>query len=82
MPARVYSFSGVVAAKLPFVPFSLIQKISHRGLEGDDATDCSVVSGGTMRGPRVFIYADCELHREEVFTASWSSFIELTFRRT
>lgn len=30
-------------AKLPFVPISLVQKISHRALEGEDPTDCSVV---------------------------------------
>lgn len=38
------SFAGYVVAKLPFVPFSLLQKITHRGLPGDDPTDCSVVS--------------------------------------
>lgn len=37
------SFAGVVVAKLPFEPFSLVQKISHRQLEGEDPTDCSVV---------------------------------------
>lgn len=57
MPARACSFSGVVAAKLPFVPFSLIQKISHRGLEGDDPTDCSVVSGGKL--------FTCAVHHED-----------------
>eukprot|EP00904_Undaria_pinnatifida_P000477 jgi/Undpi1/1042/HiC_scaffold_10.g04505.m1 len=36
------SFEGIVVAKLPFVPFSLLQKISHRGLEGEDPTDCAV----------------------------------------
>lgn len=77
MPARACSFSGVVAAKLPFVPFSLIQKISHRGLEGDDPTDCSVVSGGKLRGPRVFT---CAVHHEDKdLTAHWSRFIELTY---
>lgn len=40
---RVPSFTGFVVAKLPFVPFSLIQKLSHRNLEGDDPTDCSMV---------------------------------------
>lgn len=40
-----------MVAKLPFVPFSLLQKISHRGLEGEDPTDCAVVSerGGTQQ---------------------------------
>lgn len=41
---RTSSFSGFVVAKLPFVPFSLLQKLSHRNLAGDDPTDCSVVS--------------------------------------
>lgn len=40
----IFSFKGIVVAKLPFVPFGLVQSISHRGLEGDDPTDCSVVS--------------------------------------
>ena len=35
------NFYGIVVAKLPFVPFSLISKLSHRGLEGEDYTDCS-----------------------------------------
>ena len=30
-------------AKLPFEPFSLIQGITHRGLEGTDMTDCSMI---------------------------------------
>eukprot|EP00049_Salpingoeca_infusionum_P018915 m.359292 g.359292 ORF g.359292 m.359292 type:complete len:178 (+) comp18511_c0_seq1:61-594(+) len=34
-------FEGRVVAKLPFQPFSLIQGMTHRGLLGDDATDCS-----------------------------------------
>ena len=37
------SFAGIVVAKLPFIPFSLLQNISHRKLEGEDPTDCSVV---------------------------------------
>lgn len=43
-PRVLLSFTGLVVAKLPFVPFSLVQRISHRGLEGDDPTDCSMVS--------------------------------------
>ncbi|CAN4109106.1 unnamed protein product [Withania somnifera] len=35
-------FEGKVVAKLPFVPFRLVQKMSHRGLQGDDMTDCSM----------------------------------------
>ncbi|KAJ1982230.1 Calcium load-activated calcium channel [Dimargaris cristalligena] len=34
---------GVTVAKLPFEPFGLVQGLSHRGLEGDNPTDCSPV---------------------------------------
>jgi hypothetical protein len=34
-------FQGQVVAKLPFVPFSLIQGITHRNIDGTDFTDCS-----------------------------------------
>ncbi|KAK3586998.1 hypothetical protein CHS0354_026718 [Potamilus streckersoni] len=36
-------FDGRVVAKLPFVPISLLQGISHRNLAGDDYTDCSFI---------------------------------------
>merc|ERR1712002_1081109 len=36
-------FDGKVVAKLPFVPISLIQNLSHRNLSGDDYTDCSFI---------------------------------------
>jgi uncharacterized membrane protein (DUF106 family) len=36
-------FEGKAVAKLPFSPIPLVQKMSHRGLPGDDATDCSMV---------------------------------------
>lgn len=36
-------FEGKAVAKLPFAPIPLVQKMSHRGLPGDDATDCSMV---------------------------------------
>jgi len=36
-------FDGRVVAKLPFVPISWIQNISHRNLMGDDYTDCSFI---------------------------------------
>lgn len=36
-------FEGVPVAKLPFEPFSLLRGMSHRGLSGSDATDCSMV---------------------------------------
>ncbi|XP_074379814.1 uncharacterized protein LOC141720991 [Apium graveolens] len=35
-------FEGKAVAKLPFVPFKIVQKMSHRGLEGDDYTDCAM----------------------------------------
>ncbi|CAI5526323.1 unnamed protein product [Closterium sp. Naga37s-1] len=39
-------------ARLPFVPFAFIQRnMSHRGLPGDDPTDCSMV----------FLYMLCSL---------------------
>ena len=36
-------FAGNRVAKLPFVPFSLISGITHRGLIGEDMTDCSFI---------------------------------------
>jgi len=36
-------FDGRVVAKLPFVPISLLQNLSHRNLMGDDYTDCSFI---------------------------------------
>ncbi|CAH8682331.1 unnamed protein product [Schistosoma rodhaini] len=36
-------FDGRVVAKLPFVPFSWIQGLSHRNLPGSDFTDASFV---------------------------------------
>eukprot|EP00245_Coleochaete_scutata_P007628 TRINITY_DN23120_c0_g1_i1.p1 TRINITY_DN23120_c0_g1~~TRINITY_DN23120_c0_g1_i1.p1 ORF type:complete len:183 (+),score=39.50 TRINITY_DN23120_c0_g1_i1:90-638(+) len=35
-------FEGKPVAKLPFTPFVFIQKMTHRGLPGDDPTDCSM----------------------------------------
>lgn len=35
-------FEGKPVAKLPFVPVKIVQKMSHRGLPGDDMTDCSM----------------------------------------
>ena len=34
-------YANVPVAKLPFVPFRLISGITHRGLEGEDFTECS-----------------------------------------
>eukprot|EP00897_Mesotaenium_endlicherianum_P004922 jgi/Mesen1/4458/ME000227S03478 len=36
-------FDGKAVAKLPFVPFRFFQKMTHRGLPGEDATDCAMV---------------------------------------
>lgn len=36
-------FDGKVVGKLPFVPISLMQNLSHRNLMGDDYTDCSFI---------------------------------------
>ncbi|XP_065857462.1 uncharacterized protein [Euphorbia lathyris] len=35
-------FEGKVVAKLPFKPIAIVKKMSHRGLQGDDPTDCSM----------------------------------------
>ena len=37
------TFSGVVVAKLPFEPFSLIRGLTHRNLPGNDYTECSMI---------------------------------------
>ncbi len=34
-------FGGIVVGKIPFTPFGLVQGITHRGLSGEDYTDCS-----------------------------------------
>ncbi|KAH8867770.1 Calcium load-activated calcium channel like, partial [Schistosoma japonicum] len=44
-------FDGRVVAKLPFVPFSWIQGLSHRNLPGSDFTD----------GSFVFVYILCTM---------------------
>ncbi|XP_042508237.1 calcium load-activated calcium channel-like [Macadamia integrifolia] len=35
-------FDGTPVAKLPFSPAGFVQKMSHRGLPGNDPTDCSM----------------------------------------
>lgn len=37
------SFDGRVVAKLPFMPFTWIQGLSHRNLPGEDYYDCSFI---------------------------------------
>lgn len=36
-------FDGRVVAKLPFIPYTWIQNLSHRNLSGNDLTDCSFI---------------------------------------
>lgn len=36
-------FDAKVVARLPFVPISFIQGLSHRNLPGDDFTECSFI---------------------------------------
>ncbi|KAI3523189.1 hypothetical protein L1887_01247 [Cichorium endivia] len=35
-------YEGKPVGKLPFVPATIVQNMSHRGLPGDDPTDCSM----------------------------------------
>ena len=35
-------FYGKVVAKLPFQPYSIISNLSHRGVEGEDLTQCGM----------------------------------------
>eukprot|EP01029_Cantina_marsupialis_P027645 TRINITY_DN773128_c0_g1_i1.p1 TRINITY_DN773128_c0_g1~~TRINITY_DN773128_c0_g1_i1.p1 ORF type:complete len:181 (-),score=39.48 TRINITY_DN773128_c0_g1_i1:253-795(-) len=44
-------FEGVVVARLPFMPFGLVQGLSHRNLYGTDFYDCSMT----------FIYVLCSM---------------------
>jgi hypothetical protein len=36
-------YDGHIVAKLPFHPHPFFQKMSHRGIAGNDPTDCSMV---------------------------------------
>lgn len=36
-------YAGRTVAKLPFIPVGFLQGLSHRGLPGDDLTDCSFI---------------------------------------
>uniref|UniRef100_A0AAZ1XH33 Calcium load-activated calcium channel n=1 Tax=Oreochromis aureus TaxID=47969 RepID=A0AAZ1XH33_OREAU len=49
-------FDGRVVAKLPFVPLSYIQGLSHRNLLGEDYTDCSFI----------FLYILCTMSIRQV----------------
>ena len=37
------SFQGVVVAKLPFTPFSMMRGMTHRNIVGSDYTDCAMI---------------------------------------
>lgn len=49
-------FDGKVVAKLPFVPITWIQGLSHRNLPGDDFTECSFI----------FLYILCTMSIRQV----------------
>lgn len=49
-------FDGRVVARLPFVPISWIQSLSHRNLSGDDYTECSFI----------FLYILCTMSIRQV----------------
>ena len=36
-------YEGIVLARLPFEPFSIVRGLSHRGLEGEDFRECGVI---------------------------------------
>jgi hypothetical protein len=52
-----FSFDGKIVAKLPFVPISFLQGISHRNLPGTDYTDCSFI----------FLYILCTMAIRQVY---------------
>lgn len=52
-------FDGRVVARLPFVPISWIQGLSHRNLPGDDYTECSFI----------FLYILCTMSIRQVSEA-------------
>jgi len=58
------SFDGRVVAKLPFVPISWLQNISHRNLLGEDYTDCSFI----------FLYILCTMSIRQVCMYSFLLF--------
>ena len=45
------SYEGMVLARLPFVPFSFVQSVSHRGMPGVDMQDCGMM----------FVYMLCSM---------------------
>lgn len=51
-----FRFDGRVVARLPFLPISWIQGLSHRNLPGDDYTECSFI----------FLYILCTMSIRQV----------------
>lgn len=49
-------FDGRIVARLPFVPITWIQGLSHRNLPGDDYTECSFI----------FLYILCTMSIRQV----------------
>mmetsp|Transcript_6554 Transcript_6554/g.16974 ORF Transcript_6554/g.16974 Transcript_6554/m.16974 type:complete len:204 (-) Transcript_6554:333-944(-) len=37
------SYDGIILARLPFVPYGMVQTISHRNLPGNDMRDCGLI---------------------------------------
>jgi len=64
-----YSFDGRVVAKLPFVPISWLQNISHRNLPGEDYTDCSFI----------FLYILCTMSIRQVRSCIRMSVFHIRF---
>lgn len=66
-----YSFDGRVVAKLPFIPISWLQGLSHRNLMGDDYTDCSFI----------FLYILCTMSIRQVSRQIFLIYFELILKR-
>ena len=65
-------FDGRVVARLPFVPISWIQGLSHRNLPGNDYTECSFI----------FLYILCTMSIRQVSSDFYSkdfNFIQKAF---
>uniref|UniRef100_F7DS75 Calcium load-activated calcium channel n=1 Tax=Xenopus tropicalis TaxID=8364 RepID=F7DS75_XENTR len=60
-------FDGRVVAKLPFVPLSYIQGLSHRNLIGEDYSDCSFI----------FLYILCTMSIRQVICYSLPEYPEV-----
>lgn len=45
------SYEGMIIARLPFVPFSFVQSVSHRSIVGSDMQNCGMI----------FIYMLCSM---------------------